>query len=387
MANKRQCQDSPIFPPGIIEAILSKLPIESLVRFQSVSKSWEAIITSPRFNIRRSKSQPQNIYIAWRQTLGKRYYEFFSLVRLNLKSLQFNFDQSYKIKPSLPLCSCNGILLLKSEVDGQCHLSLFNPTVRSKAKILSQHKFQNFAINYGHYYDSKAEDYRVVVVSRRRFGKETYSVYSCRNRIWCDAKPFPECSAIVMELEKGMFVDGCFYWWVRGERRLVCFDVRVGTLMDLRVPDEVKKVDQKLNIDQSYYKIKVTQVAGRLCLYRKSRDWRDIRVWVMDKYGDEYDGSGLVSWKELVKMEGKRQKLGDHSCFTIQDYVVCVTDGSKSFYHSSLLVYDDREKKFAKIKGIYDDRYQNYLPFAESLFSPTKHLHPRKWSHPQPLPE
>lgn len=179
-----------------------------------------------------------------------------------------------------------------------------------------------------------------------------------------------------MELEKGVFVDGCFHWWVRGERRLLCFDVREGTLMELRVPDEVKEVDQEKD------KIKVTEVAGRLCLYSKSKDWKNLRVWEMDKY----DGSDFGCWKELVKMEGEKQELGS-SCLANEDYVVCMTNGSKSLEFSRFLVYSDYEKKFDKIDGCWSDvRYQNHLPFTETLFSPTKHLHPRKWSHPQPQP-
>ncbi|KAH6759534.1 hypothetical protein C2S52_022949 [Perilla frutescens var. hirtella] len=352
MAKKSKNNPHKVFPNAVIEAILSKLPVKSLARFKTVSKSWEAIISSPQFNIRRSKSHPQNLFLVW----GRRpHSEIFSLMRL--ENRRFKIDQSiYRLKPALPLCSCNGILLLKTLTGEEQHLSLLNPTVRSKTKILSQRQFEDFSINYGHYYDSRADDYNVVIISRERYGEEEYSVYSCRNRTWAEKKPFPYCGGI--EHENGVFVNGCFYWWVWGERRLVCFDVREGKLEELGLPDESEDSE----------KIKLTEVTGRLCLYCKSRDWAKLRVWVMKKNGD---GSCLRFWRELMNMDD--DVLGATTrCLLNEDRVVCLTDGTLG--GSRFFVYDEEDECYGIIGcNVSAKLYHNLIPYSESLFSPHKH--------------
>uniref|UniRef100_A0A0D9WMC3 F-box domain-containing protein n=1 Tax=Leersia perrieri TaxID=77586 RepID=A0A0D9WMC3_9ORYZ len=48
VAKRRRCIGG-IIPEEIVEQILLRLPVKSIVRFRSVCKSWQSMIADPRF--------------------------------------------------------------------------------------------------------------------------------------------------------------------------------------------------------------------------------------------------------------------------------------------------------------------------------------------------
>ncbi|XP_063941992.1 putative F-box protein At1g47765 [Daucus carota subsp. sativus] len=158
-------------PEEVIQnEILTRLPIKSVVRFKSVSKSWLSLFSDPLFvkEHHRAAQNPEDYdcLIAQKNTriaILSRYKETFLLPLAN----------------SFLIGSINGLVCLRNGKK----LLLWNPAIHQfKELTIPPHKYSVLS-NVGFGYNSASTDYKVVVLS---VDKRSATLYCSSSNSWID---------------------------------------------------------------------------------------------------------------------------------------------------------------------------------------------------------
>lgn len=214
----------------VLVEILLWLPVKSLVRFQSVSKSWRALIRDPKFiklHLERSiQTLSDRIFVL------RCYWDEYCLVKLNNEGW---FDKPMKVVQSssipkwLPRINnhCNGLFCGHDDKNG---IVVWNPSLR-KHKTISNLKLNVFdfhkqLFNVGIGYDPINDDYKVVnIIQLSKFGEPVtvydVLVYSLKESLWRrveDKWPVKDFISGV-----GTYLNGNMHWV--GEIGVVAFDL------------------------------------------------------------------------------------------------------------------------------------------------------------------
>ncbi|KAL8026835.1 hypothetical protein ABFS82_14G053600 [Erythranthe guttata] len=131
-------------PFDMVEIILSKLSIESLVRFKSVCKSWNNLISDPTF-VRNDQTQ---------------------------RSKEPNSEKLFLLKNLL-----SGYSLVKFKEGSYKRVTLWNPSTRTSISLTIP--YDKFDLCHGLCRDPITDDFKVVILSKKH-----YAVYSCKNESW-----------------------------------------------------------------------------------------------------------------------------------------------------------------------------------------------------------
>ncbi|KAL6582707.1 hypothetical protein OROMI_004786 [Orobanche minor] len=177
-------------PQDMIEEILSRLPVKSLLRFRCVSKVWHSLIGSKSFMRKQLKNSKRNTSFAQQKALLLLREEPFNFSDCSLSSLfhkpdfhaiEFNFA-SHPIYSLRLVGSSNGLvcILLNHE-----EFVLWNPSTRRISKKLPLlPNMDKRPHTYGFGCDDEWSDdynYKVVVI----FVNEDYSaVYTSKSDSW-----------------------------------------------------------------------------------------------------------------------------------------------------------------------------------------------------------
>ncbi|KAL7081401.1 hypothetical protein ACP275_14G037600 [Erythranthe tilingii] len=298
MAKKQKGSISNL-PPEIIEIILSKLSVKSLLRFKSVSKSWNTTISDPVFirkHLRNSNTSPNNLFLKYTTTKPR-----FTLVRLKGRKLDTEavLDSPYNCN-AVVLCECDGMLLLWCDSSTvYSKYVLWNPLTRRRIdfhcpygydqlvpiesnKFALWHSSSRAKVSAGICHDAVTDDYKVVLISRTKC-----VIYSCRDSSWkvnkFGTRKYNDAG------RSGVSVDGAIYW-VLG-RKLVKFDPRNDELETLKKPKELYNI----GANGRFYNLACLN--GKLSLYWNGET--SIRLWTKEK--------GIIGnnpyWEEFVIIE------------------------------------------------------------------------------------
>ncbi|KAH6824147.1 hypothetical protein C2S53_000584 [Perilla frutescens var. hirtella] len=341
-------------PEEVIEVILSKSPIKSVVRFKSVSKSWESIISNPRFSrihrLQRSKaSENQNMFIMWAKPIyqemgGSHVY----VIKLQDGKFITKSVFYYPYPRAFPMCYCNGIFILITEPIDHDYM-LLNVAIH-KHIVIRGPLMPGRPKKFHFYHDSTDDDYKFVLVSLKY-----YTVYSCRNSSWGEMKDLP-CD--VTPLLHGASVDECFYGLCGDE--VVCFNARDGKLDKFRQPKDV------------IGKVELTELSGRLCLHSLV-DRRKLHLWLMEK--KEKNGRFEKCWRKLISMEKEEGEmwLFRPVCLINEDDVVLRLKVGWNLGGSKRFVYKIREKRFEEVEFNWKCITPTY-PYSENLYLPSSNI-------------
>lgn len=291
-------------PPEMIEKILSRLPVKSLLRFKSLCKSWNALISSHPF------IRTHLLYSSHALCIEEEYS--------NLLRFQHRQFHVHPLPPAVGNYafirywgSCNGILFLEDRSIRD--LVLWNPSMRKSTK-LSLPNFSSPIIypwrhlktsstklyysikdyryrNYGFCYDPATFDLKVVVF----YGENNYSVYSCKNKSWSKQHVVipDDIKSYSVHARDMVCVDGALYWIIRFhscELRtqlcgdLVCFESEGDKIKTVQRPSDLKERDEFCLIS----------LRGRLCVWCCSADESLVRIWMREE--------GEV-WRDFMRIE------------------------------------------------------------------------------------
>ncbi|XP_058213036.1 F-box protein CPR1-like [Rhododendron vialii] len=267
------------------------------------------------------------------------------------------------------LGSCNGVLLLDSDIDEE--LCLWNPSIRMYQKI-SRPKYTRSSIKYALGYDSINDDFKVVAaVTPTSYIHSVVRVFSSKLSSWKSIGDFGYSCRLYGQ---GSVLNGAPHWFARGSTdidvcyfRIACFDV---------MEEKFKEVPTPIYEVESHF-FKVGILDGCLCAV-DSRLESHLDVWVMKEYGVK------ESWTKLFVVSNVAPNVPGESFFEYCELLCFTKDGEfvlrlKLGASVKLAIYNPKRKTFKRIgmpqnwKGFDVDLY------VESLVSPLGCNNPRRY--------
>ncbi|KAK9072446.1 hypothetical protein SSX86_008880 [Deinandra increscens subsp. villosa] len=345
----------------IVIEILSRLPVDSLLRCRSVCKSWCSLISDPYFVKSHLSLSTRNI------PYGQHRLIFSTRRKMNLKACHLYdamYDKSVNafklynplkrpLDPVWLVGSCNGLLCVVIEEDT---VFIWNPSTRKSNRLpYYEHNVRPLSVNYGFGYEESTDDYKVVeicCVFKDRFRYKTFvRVYSLRNGSWKSIGSFPHGMPFDYF---GKFSNGALHWAASKDFGLsyswtiISLDLLKETYGEVLQPVyDVGDKDLTLGSLREWLCV--------LCNYREVR----VDLWVMKVYGVRDSWTKLVSIPYLTDPEGDR--------FSVP---LCVSNDGKFLleFGSKLIVYDSKNGSFSEIRNF--DECVQASTFVESLVSP-----------------
>ncbi|KAG5588509.1 hypothetical protein H5410_048943 [Solanum commersonii] len=334
----------PFFLLDILLNILINIPAKPLLRFKSVSKPWNVMISDNQFKkTHRDQSKALGHEKLLLQRFNSNVFEF-----RNLERSQLN-PKAYK------------------------NYALWNPSTRDQYRTLTcPHNHLNYnnlprrVSGCGLCYDSSVDDYKVILIYDLY-----YVIYSLNNNSWTRKTGFP-CPVQRLPprhiVSSGISLEGCVFWslnmgkvrvFVNRASTIIYFDVKSDEMKSLPTPDFVGGNDL-------FY---LTSLKDCLSLYGGNMHSVVLDIWIMQQ--DE-------SWKLLMSISN----LPSICKKFVQDRVLlgCTRNGEIVFQGwqcCSIFMYNPQQQLFTKTKMSVD------LPIAsiclDSLYSSCLNLkHKRK---------
>ncbi|XP_074338634.1 F-box/kelch-repeat protein At3g06240-like [Apium graveolens] len=239
-------------PEPLVIDILSRLPVKSLLRFETVSKAWLSLISNPAFvdlNLRRRASKNNDTLLV--HSVGG------SFNSVSLGSVGSGINNQYyegALKCNLYIVgSCNGIVcaalgkpckIRDRRLDGWepvyarnlVRIFLWNPATK-QSKLLPIHTLPSGIVGFG--FDPIANDYKVVEVSV----ENDASVYSANANAW---KKTGSLLILPCNFIADCCVKGVVYWtWTDG---LIRFDLNKEVFYYQRFPANVQKTKHREHV-------------------------------------------------------------------------------------------------------------------------------------------
>ncbi|KAK9664159.1 hypothetical protein RND81_14G023000 [Saponaria officinalis] len=215
----------------ILEHILPKLPVRSLLRFKSVCKKWFDTICSHHFIKSHlhyfSSALPRRLILLVNDY--ERYkYVFYLLcddkrkTKLQELVVPSNFDKSLRGNVAI-VGSCDGLVCLYHELNHRRTFYLWNPATRECREIDQIEEIEEidpfmFTAAYGFGYGSFIDDYRIIAIFTAytdEFRSQLY-IYSTKSGKWkrviCVLDNY---RVSTIGIHKGVTVNDRIYWPLR----------------------------------------------------------------------------------------------------------------------------------------------------------------------------
>ncbi|MCD7458883.1 hypothetical protein HAX54_039478 [Datura stramonium] len=315
-------------PTEVIFEILSRLPVKSLLKFKSVSKSWLSLISSPEFikshlNLSANNKEYTNHRLMLRISqpeynlkecpLKSLFYDEYVIEESNLEDYPMkNSSISFSIEGSV-----NGLICLATE---EKELFLWNPSIRKYKRLPDfRTKFMNAnCFTYGFGYDEIHSDYKIVRVFNLWKDFEV-NIYSLKNDSWRRI----DCSHNVVGLtNSGKFVNGKLHWATTTH-----LGFKEGwsiTSFDL-ADEKWRKVERPYYGEEGDGILMLGVLGSDLCMICNNPTTNQVDVWAMKEYGVK------ESW---IKMFTVDYTLGFVDYFYSQSYCFAKRD------HELLLMFE-----------------------------------------------
>ncbi|KAK6122592.1 hypothetical protein DH2020_043675 [Rehmannia glutinosa] len=370
-------------PNDIVQVILSRLPVKPLLRFKTVSKSWNTMISDIAFirmHLQQSehsdthnrflhthrlvnpRSLDKHISFVDRYMLGNpRNREIvFSLARVESRKFQYEEKLEYPRGWEDVLCTCQGVTLL-SNYSYETYM-LWNPSTRTESMFSFPYKFdqkyknrfESYPVKYGLCHDPTIDDFKVVITSEQMDSG--------------------------MDSDSGIFVDGAIYWvgmidgYYRYNREIIYFDPRDDDFKILQKPPKNVKESEEFSL---------ICLRGCLCLYYYSitSDYTmdDTMDGIVDDTMDTYKiwikekGRDKNSWNKLMTIENVEPT-------TVWFTPLCLLENNTILIRldTRLVVYSPCTKTFEEFDEENPLSEVRLFPCLQSLLSPLENFRPKR---------
>ncbi|XP_026441159.1 F-box/kelch-repeat protein At3g23880-like isoform X2 [Papaver somniferum] len=292
------------------DEIFLRLPAKSILSSRCVCKHFYNLLSKPSFiknHVNRNKNNNPNLLFKHHSgSYGPMIYSIgidYDALLLPSSTTSAEFDGSvminYPFKPkslNAPhiLGSCNGLICLKihsivnignlvrSRFEETDYFSILNPLTR-EFKEFKKSGDAGYDISYGFGYDSKIDDFKLVMVSLYAKGCVKFDVYKVKSDSWSS---FPSTVNYSFRKKNGVFFNGCLHWLgsikTRGTSSevIVSFDISNETVLEMPLPENIMP---PVDYSGKVYK-NVGLWGGCIGI---AFIWNSVRigVWVMQKYG------------------------------------------------------------------------------------------------------
>ncbi|XP_057443367.1 F-box/kelch-repeat protein At3g23880-like [Lotus japonicus] len=367
----------PTLPFELVEDILCRLPVKSLLRFRCVCKSWNSLISDTKF-ARRHLHEFTRYNLILKS--GNHFNSYplqsdFSAVTPGTTRIEYPLNSDYNCDI---VGSCNGILCYLGFSESRSpHLGLWNPSIRTCMELPPLRGTQWWQLkirrSYGFGYDHLIENYKVVAVFSDMDGLVTeVKVYTLGDDSW---RTIQEVFRGYPHDIWGKFVSGTVNWLsyvnvvdeiLDHEQYIMSLDLGKESVRELCLPD-VPKDGLALGVLRDCLSV-VDSLNGSFCV-----------VWVMMEHGND------ESWTKMFSVYLGDLPLyiskGDNEVLLPQNLVVCNYDEVllPSFSNFVICNYEYSIGKVSMILDIQNGKSW-ILPvtffclepavYAESLISP-----------------
>lgn len=225
----------------LLDQILDRLPIKSLIRLQSVSKHWLSLVSTV-YSRRNTRPNSASGLIMFCNS-----YTFIDFIDFNLRNTtHFKFSGGPGPLKSLPflesnakegidlLHACNGLLLFRT-LDRNFYVA--NPTTKQCMKLPRPPSLARnngcFIFNLAYDHCKSKHYFKVVCVTKSGYGSHKIDIYSSQTGRWKHSGFFNEYMHLNLDDYDGCSLGGVFWngaiHWIR-VGRLVYFNVEEGVL-------------------------------------------------------------------------------------------------------------------------------------------------------------
>ncbi|KAK4732760.1 hypothetical protein R3W88_025748 [Solanum pinnatisectum] len=354
----------PVLPPELISEILARLPVKTLLKIRSVSKSMLSLISDPQFIKTHLKFSINNQQFTYHKFVFRNFddenrlsYYTCSLFPIPIcekpqripTELDFSCEDSFGDRYRI-LGSCDGLICISRDI---LDLFLWNPTTRKVKKLpssginVSREHDVDFSYGFGCCTDTDQcrIDYRVVEIVRKEhscINRYYVSVYSLRSNSWKRIEEYP---SIVFWDYSGKFVNGKLHWSAEDRVShsestffISSFDLANETFGNVALPGP----------DGEFFDREVGCSGGNLCLFCYFENKTD--VWVMK----EYDVA--ESWTKIASIPTKDYKAWP--IFIFRDDEILVHESR------SLVWFNSRDNTFMLLRLGYVVMLQTILVYS-----------------------
>ncbi|XP_059632200.1 F-box protein CPR1-like [Cornus florida] len=353
-----QTTESQRLPDDILFDILSRLPVQNLMQYRCVCKSWQSMISDPQFIKTHLHRSTQSLDT---QRLMVTHPSNDHFISLDCKSLHESkrVDSPWKTSYSYAkvLCTCDGLILLcfnykafmSPNRNRDNEFVLWNPTIRKHVMFSCPYNYINSGSSmlYGLCFDSSTNGYKVIMLS------ESFGVYVCvfdlKTLCW---KEIRESSFSISCRENGVLVNGALHWIMTSKKCnssvIVYFDLVEEKFKEVPKPDFGGK-----NVEFG-----LVGLRGWLCVY----GWMDttqVDVWAMKEYGKK------ESWTKWITISAKRG-----STFLCYLKPLCLRNTGEVLVeigNRELAVYDPKECTFKIPLSFWNVHSLTVATYVESL--------------------
>ncbi|BFG22901.1 hypothetical protein CerSpe_091750 [Prunus speciosa] len=364
------------FPQEIIQEILLRLPVKSVIKCTSVCKTWRSMIINQSFirthlspTVHVNNLNDSHLFLIHR-VAGTRSSTMFHKAIVNdvqeeVYSLHYDnqaFDEYSKIEfPIAPkqvlynqhlrvVGTCNGLICLADDIFRYGYdIFIWNPAIRKLVTLpcpgvtYMTHGGYEASIGFG--FDANTNDYKVVRLVYLYDDSTTVAeVYSIATGSWTSLD-FVSPSCILRGRESQAFANGALHWPVPRrtdygiEYIILTFDVSSKLFREMPVPKSLI-FDFKLGLQLS-----VSGDGKSIALFSMDDRCEDrfLDIWVMKEYGIK------ESWTKLITLgpQGPERLLPRALCFRKSGEVLLMLCGARedaSYYDYTIDNYHIQSK-------------------------------------------
>ncbi|KAK4722938.1 hypothetical protein R3W88_013171 [Solanum pinnatisectum] len=193
------------FPEDIVNEILLRRPVKSLLRFKCACKNWYALIKTPKFIQQHLKKNcsPLQLFIS---NFGDVLDDSCPMTLISEENSQTFLGMKYVIG------YVDGLLLMEGEIYSATCCALWNPATREVRSLHVLSPITYYSPNFGLGIDPLTNDYKVVY-----FLHYEATVYSCRRDSWRvfkieDFDKPPTFDKEVNRTYDSAYLNGNYYW-------------------------------------------------------------------------------------------------------------------------------------------------------------------------------
>ncbi|KAL3628779.1 hypothetical protein CASFOL_027825 [Castilleja foliolosa] len=249
MASKKSKNNQPTNSAAALAAcedlmlcVLARLPVKSIIRFKSVCKSWNHLLSTQEFvkmQFKLSTESKNQSFLGYTSHLNGRTRNNFFVFNIldkkaNIHDYPFDYNSvGFGIGIRIVGC-CNGLVCIK-HVQG---FVLWNPAMNLSKTVLPLKDWYSKCYSPGFGYDAEGDDFKVVRILLKYKGVRglirrircvsCVEVYSVNSDSWTTIEPGFEFSELWINwIKNSATVNGNPYWVGKVGKNdvLVCFDM------------------------------------------------------------------------------------------------------------------------------------------------------------------
>ncbi|KAL7102109.1 hypothetical protein ACP275_08G098900 [Erythranthe tilingii] len=361
----------------MIQEVLCKLPLKSVLRFKCISRQWLSLISSKYFikqhlKISKSSTDDEDNKLFFSFKLNQTFYRFSGFGSCSLGNdpivMTHHFDNHLTRNPILIVGSCNGLILININKSSK-KLLLWNPLTKEVNDNTPPPCFDDkdqVPSVYGFGYDEAQDAYKVVCVELSFKCPYAAHMYSFKTGSW---KKIGNFDKGFLDEDHAKFVNGRFHWlaWTttrfayRGFFEIVSLDLAEEKYESIGGPKCFS------NHNGSNHILKLEELGGFLSLVVTMRYEHDVNVWAMMEYGN------AESWTKVWKLSNffsYRDRVLHRSVMKAKPLCLKKNGDIAVALGTNIIVYNGKNEMCKSPINTLGVCIEQFTVYRESLVSP-----------------